>query len=125
MGYDMRPRNKELGDFHFDIFSWPELLSQCCFIWPFFHNGFKWYYVDGVDERFKFEDQYPLIITNDGFYVTADEAHIMARMTRNFVVIQRSIKDEDEWPKSIREDFVDRYEKFADWAEKSRGFWIH
>jgi hypothetical protein len=31
----------------------------------------------------------------------------------------------EEWPVKIRTDFVDRYERFADWAEKSGGFAIH
>lgn len=31
----------------------------------------------------------------------------------------------EKWPVKLRADFVDGYEKFADWAEKSGGFKIH
>lgn len=30
-----------------------------------------------------------------------------------------------EWPVKLRSDFVDLYERFADWAETSGGFTIH
>jgi hypothetical protein len=99
-------------------------------------------------------DDYPRILSNRGFPVTALEAKIMARIARNLVVIQRSLPEENRpesaaqatgvitkedilpammrglfggekvWPVKMRDDFVDKYEAFAPWAEQSRGFRI-
>lgn len=141
MGYDLRARNSKASDFHFGAFSWPVLLEQCGCLWPFTQKA-KWYCVFGVDSRMPVTDRYPRLISNDGFRVTAFEAKVMARMARNYVAIQRSIPDlspEQEaladdmnapdwkrpWPRKIRTDFVDRFEEFAEWAEKSGGFAIH
>ena len=154
MGYDLEASNKKAGWFHFGAFSFPVLLEACGYLWPCIQNGGQWYCAFGVDKRMPDGDTYPTLISNDGFRVTAEEAHIMARIARNFVVIQRSLPDSDktadarskssfnkedvmqllgrtmfggekQWPVKIRDDFVGRFEQFADWAEGSRGFKIH
>jgi len=152
MGYDLRPKNAEAGDFHFGAFSFPVLLEACGYLFPAIHSGGRWYCTFGTDPRMG--DHYPLILTNDGFRVTAEEARIMARIARNFVAIQRTLPDENagggvesqasfkredvvalmqramhpsappKWPTKIRTDFTDNFEKFAEWAEKSSGFEI-
>lgn len=73
----------------------------------------------------------PRILSNDGFRVNAEEARIMARIASNFVEVQRSLPASNteyivptEWPMKIREDFVVKFEQFAEWASMSNGFTI-
>lgn len=156
MGYDLTAKNDDAGDFHFGAFSFPVLLEACGYLFSSIHHGGQWYCAFGLDPRMG--DRYPMLLTNDGFVVTEEEAKIMARIARNFVAIQRTLPDEDmtegvagtkgkegfrredvermliaamndteaneKWPRKIRADFVDRFERFADWAEKSGGFEI-
>lgn len=153
MGYDLKANNSEQGWFKAGAFSFPILLEACGYLFPCIQNGGKWYCAFGVDERMPEGDTYPRLISNDGFKVTAEEARIMARIARNFVAIQRTLPDENEtddarskseftredvakllvqkmhggqehWPVKIRADFVDKFEKFAEWADKSEGFAI-
>lgn len=139
MGYDFSPRHEDAGRFHMGAFLWPHLLEQCgayfiCIQQPY---GAKWFFISGVDERMPEGDKYPRLISNDGFPVTEEEAKVLARIARNYATIQRNLEDQPEddnsflkpvalqnWPRKIREDWVDQLEKFADWAEKSGGFEI-
>lgn len=155
MGYDLHSQNTEIDSFHFGAFSFPILLEACNYLWPCIYTSGRWYRVLGVDRRFV-DEQYPELLSMDGFEVTEEEAHIMARIARNFVAVQRSLPEtnrgggpmcqdrgftrEDvmgllvsslhdepagrKWPVKIRDDFVDRFEKFAHWAEQSGGFAI-
>lgn len=152
MGYDLIANNSDAGDFHFGAFSFPVLLEACGYLFTSIHQSGQWYCAFGADERMG--TSYPRLISNDGFPVTADEARIMARMARNFVTIQRTLSDDnktedarskpefqredvekalirgmfggqDKWPVKIRSDFTDKFEQFAEWAEKSEGFAIH
>lgn len=151
MSYDLRPLNKDVEEFRFGAFSFPVLLEACGYLFSCIQDGGRWYCAFGTDERMG--DTYPLLITNDGFRVTAEEARIIARVARNFVAIQRTLPVENEtedlrskstftksdvqrlidamhgnkpgpWPVRIRTDFTDRFEKFAEWAERSGGFEI-
>lgn len=139
MGYDLIGKNKKNGDFSFGAFSFPVLLEACGYLFPCIHNKAQWFCVFGVDERMPKGDDYPRILSNDGFKVTAEEAKIMARMARNFVIIQEELGKEkqkdfpfatpilhkNDWPMKIRDDFVEKFRRFADWAEKSDGFKIY
>ena len=153
MGYDLSPVNKDVDSFHFGAFSWGPLLDACGYLFPCVRNGGERYCVWGVDARMPEGDDYPRLLSNDGFLVTSEEAKVMARCARNFVAVQRSLpdahrgsgttstqvaferKDVEElliramsgatpgpWPVKIRDDFTEKYEKFADWAEQSGGF---
>jgi hypothetical protein len=152
MGYDLAPKNEAAGDFHFGAFSFPVLLEACGYLFSSIHRGGQWYCAFGGDPRMG--ESYPLILSNDGFAVTDEEAKIMARIARNLVLIQRTLPDEnlgkgmdskpsfnredvealliaamhdrkpETWPLKIRPDFVDKFEKFAEWAEQSGGFEI-
>lgn len=152
MSYDLRPRNKDVEEFKFGAFSFPVLLEACGYLFSCIQDGGRWYCAFGNDKRMG--DSYPLILSNDGFKVTDEEARIMARIARNFVTIQRTLPDENKtqdmrsqksmnrdslrmmidamhgnkpgpWPVKIREDFTDKFERFAEWAERSGGFSIH
>jgi hypothetical protein len=120
MSFDLDPKNKDAGDFSFGAFSWPVLLEACGYLFPCVNMEGQ--YCTTTDQK-----EWIQIGTNDGFSISAADAKLMARVARNFVAIQRTLKDGDEnaWPMKIRSDFVDRFEKFAEWAEKSGGFSIN
>lgn len=154
MSYDLKPHNKELDWFRFGAFSFPVLLEACGYLFPCIQNGGQWYCAFGIDKRMPEGSQYPGLISNDGFHITSFEAKVMARCAKNFVAIQRILPEENKtedmrskstfkkedvlnallrgmsggkenWPVKIRSDFVNRFEEFAGWAEKSQGFSIH
>jgi len=85
MSYDLTPVNEEAGPFRFGAFSFPVLLEACGYLFACIHNGAKWYCAFGADPRMPEGDEYPRLLSNDGFAVTAEEARIMARVARNFV----------------------------------------
>lgn len=121
MGYDLEPRNKSLEFFHFNTFAWPVLVESFGMMYPWYKYGIGYVSPDGT---------YPLILSNEGFKVSANEARMMARMATNFVNLQRALPE--NWNiengkiyKKIRSDFVDLFEKFASWAERSNGFKIN
>jgi len=128
--------NNDVDDFPFGAFSFPVLLQACGYLFPCVSHGGQWTFVPGLDARMPKRDDYPRLISNDGFPVTDEEAKIMARMARNFVAIQRSIPSDQvdpgpdvqeimrPWPRRIRADFVDRIEAFAEWAPGTGGFQI-
>jgi hypothetical protein len=131
MGYHFTPNNQESKDFYLGAFSWPILVEAFGYLFPELHKSGKYFYLRGVDDRY--DDG--TLGTNDNFPVTAEEAKIMARMARNYVAIQRSLPEQGKvdifapeplqpWPRKIRDDFVDKFERFAEWAEKSDGFTI-
>ena len=133
MGYDLSPKNKDLDSFHFGAFSWPHLLEQCGYLFTVVQNGGRWYCAFGTDKRMG--DTYPMLISNDGFKVTAFEAKVMARVARNYALVQGTLEappeqkepcwlGNNDWPQKIRDDWPKRFEEFADWADKSGGFRI-
>lgn len=120
MGFDLTPKKKGVEDFHFGAFSWPVLLEACGYLFPSITGEGKYCCPNT-------QKDWVQIGTNDGFSIGATDAKLMARVARNFVAIQRTLGPEAEklgWPRPIRTDFVDRFEAFADWAEKSGGFKI-
>ena len=137
MGYNLAPNNADAGVFHLGAFAFPVLLETVGCLWPCISSGPRWYAVFGVDPRMPIGDKEPRLHTNDGFPVTDEEAKIMARCARNFVAIQRSLPvtppgtefplfpGSEPWPRKIRGDWVDTFEKFAAWAEISAGFSIN
>lgn len=153
MSYDLVPNDTTAGVFAMGVLSWPVLLEACGYLFPCIHNGGRWHCMFGVDDRMG-TGEYPLILTNDGFPVTEEEARIMARIARNYVATQRLLPEDNEsapalskealtrddamnamrqglfggntkWPLKVRTDIVDRIDRFADWADKSQGFCIH
>jgi hypothetical protein len=153
MGYACIANNKEIETFVMGAFLWPHLLEQCGSYFTCITRGARWYTV--FDERmsthFHHDDddevrkpvvdrQYPAIICNCGFEVTEEEARVMARIARNYVAIQETLKEPTEeelnapittpdylrpFPLYVRRDWVERYKQFAEWAEQSQGFKIY
>lgn len=124
MGYDLIANNKKCEDFHFGAFSFPVLLEACGYLFPCIQHKGQWFCVFGKDERMPKEDDYPRLISNDGMKITKEEAKIMARIAENFVIIQRKLENDSKWPIKIREDFINKFEKFSEWAPKTNGFEI-
>ncbi|QDA30264.1 hypothetical protein [Paenibacillus polymyxa] len=138
MAYDLVPNN-EMDNFRIGNFAWPALLEVFGYLFPFQNHGAKWIYNPGTDKRFKEEHDYPIILSNSGFRVTSAEAKIMARMTRNYVSVQRTLDDthynrdvpitaavwEMKWPQKVHIDWLEQFEQFADWAERSGGFKVY
>lgn len=136
MGYDFSPKNEEAGSFHMGAFLWPHFLEQCGAYFICIQGSAKYFFVSGVDERMPAEDKYPRLISNDGFPVTEEEAKVLARIARNYVIIQQHLEEQEDdddifkpeylrpWPRKVRDDWVELLEKFAAWAEQSGGFEI-
>lgn len=117
MGYDLVARNKEAGDFYMGAFSFPIIIEACGSFFPCIRSPKKEHYGKWLwmpSKRMGYYE-FPMIMTNDGFKVTAAEAKVMARCARNYADLR-----EDNW----REDFVEKFRDFADWAERSGGFRI-
>ena len=135
MGYDLYPTNENLESFQFGAFSWTHLLEQCGSYFACTQHGPQWYCVWEQDKRMG--DDYPMILSNDGFPVTAEESLVLARIARNYAAMQRTLDASHTltdvslpdfakpWPRKIREDWVDLFERFAEWSEQSGGFEIH
>ncbi len=151
MGHDLYANNKELSPLHM-AGAWLHLLEQCGSYFTYVSHGARWYMVfdermtthyhsNEDDERETVTDtNYPAIICNCGFEITEEEAKVVARIARNYASMQRTLKEPTEeeldqpfdtpdylkpFPRYIHRDWVDLYEEFASWAEKSQGFKIH
>lgn len=131
MGYDLSPRHKKTDGFHFGAFSFPVLLEACGYLFTCIQDGPQWKAVFGPDPRMgdppsRGGSGYPVLISNDGFPVSAFEAKVMARVARNFVLLNRPNPSDPNFvpARPIREDFLDTFERFADWADTSGGFRI-
>lgn len=134
MGMDLYPRNKDAGDFHWGAFGWSWMLAEGVGLpvghFPglapgeFIYNGRP----DGKSLGY-----------NDGARVTAKEAKQMAMMARWIAAKQRAMQQQFEsrpekeqaamredrfklYTLPVRQDWVEKLDRFADWAEKSAGF---
>jgi hypothetical protein len=146
VGYDLVPRNKKAEGFYFGAFSWPFFLGHAGLIWPAIFKGPRWFVVNGIDKRV--ESDYPSLISNDGFRVTAEEARWLGRIAFNLAsmneVLLVETKPTDpknqtrgrfidgeyystEGPdfRTFREDWNEILYRFSKWAPTSSGFTIH
>lgn len=121
--YKLVPNNKDAGNFHLSAFHWPIILEQCGMYFVAISHKTRWFYVAGVDKRMGESEEGPAIIFNSGFPVTEEEARVLARVSRNYAIIQRSAtKEEAPWLDLLKPQLIYEIEDFAEWAEKSRGF---
>lgn len=133
MGYELNPNNKELKSLSAGILTWPIFLQETGMGYVLgYGTGFK----PGSYVYNKGNNGSP--VSNDGYKVTASEAKTMAKVARGYVSVQRFVNKEweqipeSEWPNyekdrtiyrgKMHEDHLVWLEKFADWAEKSKGF---
>lgn len=144
MGYDFTPLNKAAGDYHLGAFSWPFMLNAGLGLVLGTGEGFKpaeFIYITRPDKK--------CVQYNDGARVSAKEAKELAKVARWIARVQEArIKQWETIPAEERTrmeqdnklfeskcmsktyklpwhpDVVQRFIKFADWAEKSGGFRI-
>ena len=141
MSFDLIPKNKELDSIEVGAFTWPIFLQE---------TGMG--YVLGYGAAFK-PGSYVYNngnkgspVSNDSYRVTSSEAKAMAKVARGYVTVQRCVNKEwEQLPESqqsyyenakslgeqplyrakMHEDHLVWLEKFADWADKSKGFTIN
>lgn len=138
MGFDLRARHKDVEECSFGAFSWPIMLDRGVGLPLGCGKGItpcQYVYRAGPKDK---GSPY----SNDGFRVTAKKAREMAQVacwladyqdTLRGVYEQMPQERRDEMDKDysgtytlpIRTDFVEKFRKFAEWAEKSGGFTIH
>lgn len=127
MGYDLKPRNKKLGNLHLSGGTWPTIAQS--FGMYFDHLITRNGYVS-------WDKSYPYILYNDGYRVSASDARILSRMARNFAKLQSALPD--TWNEEninhpynpgrdllkCSDSITNSIKEFANWAERSRGFRI-
>lgn len=114
MGYELVPRNKKLESFHVKAFSWPKIVSICGYLFPCKISGCNWKFSSREDERMG--NEYPKLLTSDGFSITSEESKIIARMIRNYLSIEEHGELRDNY------DYYDFLCQFSNWVINSRGF---
>jgi hypothetical protein len=141
MGYDLNPKNKQLNSLYIGVFSWPMFLQETGMGYVLsYGTGFK----PGSYVYSNNNNGSP--VSNDGYKVTSLEAKMMAKVARGYVFVQRYVNEEWEqlseemvkdceqtnnrhsfkmYRGKMDEDHLIFLEKFADWAEKSKGFTIN
>jgi hypothetical protein len=138
MGYDLKPRNKIEG-FHMGAFSWGWMLNAGVGLAIGTGNAIEPASYSYIPDKRGRSPQ-----SNDGYYVSAKKAKLMSTIARGLVQVE-SFKN-NEWDKlspekqkqmqewndkfkiynmPVRKDFIEKTEDFAEWAEKSGGFWIY
>jgi len=141
MGYDLKPTNKKIESISFGAFFWPIILQET-------GMGYVIGYGEGREPAtyvYRTGNK-GSPASNDGFNVSSTEAKAMAMVARGFVLVQRFIaksweeipEQERERQKAIKnhdgtkplyktawhEDRLKLIEKFAEFAEQSKGFSI-
>jgi hypothetical protein len=134
VSFNLRPRNKAMPDFSFGAFGWSWLLEAGA--------GFPVGHFKGIEPAsflYLGRQDGRCLGYNDGAKVSASEAREMAKLTRWIVLYQRTLhhhfeqrSEEDRahmldngqrlYNTPVRKDWLDHFERFADWAEKSGGF---
>lgn len=143
------PRHREVGEFRMGSAEWSYLIGQAGYMFPLVLNGARWFLVTKVDSRFDEwaneegrTSTYPDILGDSGrtFRVTAEEARWLARVARNWALMQQQLSDEHDlqnirrledqkvpsyslpFPERVRTDWIEHALEFAAWASRSRGF---
>jgi len=139
MGYNLIPRNKKLNKFYFESFSFDWMLDAG--VGLVLGTGKS---IEPASFRYIPDKKGRCPRYNDGFYVTSKQAKIMSVVAKGLVSVERGKWDEwnclsEEKQKSmkeannqylhlyilpVREEFIEKVEKFTEWAEKSSGFKI-
>ena len=138
MGYDLKPRNKELEWFSMGVFSWSWMLGAGVGLVLGNGNSIEPAQYVYVPDKNGASPQ-----SNDGYYVTSKQAKIMSVVAKGLVSVEKFKRAQwngysperqqqmQEWNNRnkiynmpVREDFIDKTERFAEWSEKSGGFWI-
>ena len=122
MGFDLKPKNLDLGCFYTGSFSWYWMLE----------NGVGLPIGCGKDLTSHDESGFSSF-SNDGFEVAKEEAEQMG-LIAGFVAdyqtqLWENVKNlpEDQRKKYniVRRDFVEKTKNFGEWAKQSNGFTVH
>jgi hypothetical protein len=138
ISFDLYPRNRELEPFRFGSFSWSWMLEKG--VGLVLKTGRS---IEPGRYRYVPDKQGRDPNQNDGYYVNSKLAKMMAHVARGLASVERGKHDEwnkmtegerssiKEWNERlkiynlpVREDWIEKVEKFADWADKSGGFKI-
>lgn len=138
MGFDLKPRNKELEWLTIGAFSWPWMLDAGLGLVLGTGKAIKPAEYSYIPDKKGASPQ-----SNDGYYVTSKQAKIMSVVAKGLVQVERfkskqwndltaetqqDMREMNDKYKiynlPVREDFIDKVEKFAEWSKKSGGFWI-
>ncbi len=137
MGHDLYAHNKDLKPFRMGL-AWLHLLEQCGSYFTYISKGARWYIYD--ERKSVIDKQYPAIICNCRFEITEEEAKVLARIAQNYAAIQRTVGEPSEeelnapittpdslkpFPGKVRQDWIELFVHFAEWAEQSQGFKVH
>jgi len=138
MGYDLRPRHKEIGDFHFGAFNWGWMLDAGVGLVLGAGPSIK-----PATFRYSHDKKGRCPYYNEGFHVTSKDAKTMALIAYGLVSVEKgkwsewnSFTDDEKrtieeprmsgvYRRPVREDFIEKVERFATWAVQSGGFWIY
>lgn len=141
MGYTLIAKNKELDEINIGAFSWPIFLQETGMGYVL---GYGTSMNPGAYVYQNNNNGSP--VTNDGYKVSSTEAKAMAMIARGYVSVQRYVNKEwaeipesdvkqyeestcyngqPTYRKKMHEGHLVFLEKFADWAEKSKGFTIN
>ena len=124
--YHLVPNNQASKTFRMSAFHWPLILEQCGTYFAAIFHQTRWFYVSSLDERMGDSEEGPSIILNDGFPVTGTEAKVLARITKNYIAMQRELDPNKPNPlmPALKLNLLDQLEAFAEWAETSEGFQV-
>jgi hypothetical protein len=116
MGYDLKPREKDIDWFHFNIWGWGQLMR---YVGCANAIGLKF----SADGRYSYipDKQGNSPMLNDGFYVSAQQARTMAKIARAWVA---EYTHSAAYEMNMDRQWENKVLKFAEWAEKTRGFWV-
>lgn len=134
MGYNLHPNNLDAGEHYMGSFFWSWLLDAG--VGLAINCGpalkpWRYYYKYDASGGAKAPKE------NDGYEVSDEDAKLMGRLAESIVWLERERRKEfnempkerqtecEKLPSPVRDDFVDKAEKFAEWAPKSGGFSIH
>lgn len=139
MGFSLRARNKEVGEFTIGAFVWPILLQEtgAGYILGYGAGRTPASYVYQTGNNGSPS-------SNDGYKVTSEESKMIARVVKGFLSVQRFVNSEWENTNEIQKNHMDdtvggryiyrrpwneqsleQFERFAEFAEKSKGFTIN
>ena len=151
MGYDLKANNEGVEGFHFGAFSWGWMLGEGVGLIIGYGklDGAAYVYEPREVTYTTADGEAHTLMTdpcsNDGYPVDADEAMAMAHAAHGLVNVERAVArmhaelppeeqarrealpllDRNKPRMPVREDFIERVERFAEWAEKSGGFRVY
>lgn len=128
MSYDLTAHSDDGGEMGFGGITWSVVVEIFGYLFPLVvREGGQWFHAPDVDPLVTDDDQhgYRLLLSNDDFEVSAEDAKLMARCVRNYVALNSLDRPVDSRPEgSVGAGHLKQMAAFAAWAERSDGFTI-